>query len=217
MAKSKWLYGDAWEQFPIELGEIWKANQSKVAVHDIFNTLPEFMYKADLLFIDPPWNLSNINSFYTKAGRTDHLFNFNSFSDVLFERIAKIGPQTTYIEIGKQNVDNFYNRLESLYPTMQKWDVVYYRKHPTHIIRGSESGPIDYDFTGIDEAKCIEIIAKIEAYDCIGDLCMGQGLVGVAAYKAGKRFVGTELNKRRLANLLQKLHKQGATVCREQS
>ena len=34
---------------------------------------------------------------------------------------------------------------------------------------------------------------------------MGRGLVGVNAYKNGKRFVGTELNHKRLAVLLERI------------
>jgi hypothetical protein len=207
---NKWLYGDAWEQFPIEENEVWTIGNSKVAVHNIFNPLPDFMFDADLIFVDPPWNLGNINSFYTKAGRTDYIEEFNDFADVLFKRIYEINPHTVYIEIGNQNVDSWYTRLQYYYK--ERWPVVYYKKNPTWIIRGSNKKLSDYDFTGIDEAKCIEIIAKIEKYNVIGDLCMGQGLVGMAAYKAGRDFVGTELNKRRLANLLLKLSKKGAEI-----
>lgn len=196
------------------LGEAWEVSpgNSKLAVHDIFDPLPEFMKTADLIFVDPPYNLSALNSFYTKAGRTDYLSDFDDFAGILFERIGEIGPRTTYIEIGRQNVEDFYQRLGQLYPHQQRWPVVYYKKHPTWLIRGSEAGNIDYDFTGIDEAECIKRIAKIEDYQVMGDLCMGQGLVGLAAWEVGKSFVGTELNKRRLANLLQKLAKRGAGV-----
>ena len=207
---TEWLYGDAWEQFPIEENEIWTIGNSKVAVHNIFNPLPDFMFEADLIFVDPPWNLGNINSFYTKAKRLDYLNDFNDFTDVLFKRISEINPHTVYIEIGNQNVDKWYGRLD--YPYLQRWPVVYYKKNPTWIIRGSRIGIIDYDFTDIDESRCIEIIVRIENYRVIGDLCMGMGLVGMSAYKANKDFVGTELNKRRLANLLQKLAKKGAKI-----
>ena len=209
---SKWLYGDAWEYFPIAFGQIWGlANGSRVAVHNIFDPLPDFMAQADLIFVDPPWNLGNLNTFYTKAGRKDYLASFVPFADALFRRIAKISPQTCYIEIGNQNVDNFIDRMGLLYPVLQRWPVTYYRKHPTWIIRGSLS-PTPLDLTGIDEACCIQIIAQSEIYETIGDLCMGRGLVGLAAYAAGKPFVGTELNPRRLAVLLQKLAQRGATV-----
>jgi hypothetical protein len=209
----KWMYGNAWERFPIEPGEVWgiPANGSQVAVHNIFDPLPEFMSFANLLFIDPPWNLGNVNTFYTKAGRSDYLRSFTDFANVLFQRLKEISARTTYLEIGKQNVLDFRHRLEEIYPDVQMWPVVYYRKHPTWLLRGSRSS-ISYDFTGIDEAQCISIISQIETYDVFGDLCMGRGLVGMAAHKAGKPFVGTELNKRRLACLLDLLTKAGARV-----
>lgn len=213
----EYKYGDAWERFPIEAGEVWgcpghgSAFGSKVSVHNIFDPLPKFMLSADLLFIDPPWNLGNINTFYTKAGRSDYLETFTDFSDILFRRIAEIDPMKVYIEIGNQNVEDYRLRLRKLFPTIQAWRVTYYRKYPTWILRGAES-PIDYDFTGIDEAKCISLIAQIEQYKIIGDLCMGRGLVGLAAYKVSKTFVGTELNKRRLACLLAAIAKAGGQV-----
>lgn len=212
---TKWTYGDAWEKFPIEPGEVWgvPANGSKVAVHNIFDPLPDFMLTADLVFVDPPWNLGNINAFYTKAGRSDYLQSFDTFADVLFQRLVEISAHTTYIEIGRQNVKSFLRRLEKIYLCVQTWEVTYYKKHPTFIIRGSDR-PIGFNFNSIDEAKCIELIAEIERYDIIGDLCMGRGLVGLAAYRAGRPFVGTELNKRRLACLLAGLKKLGADVRR---
>ncbi len=208
----KWLYGDAWEKFPIEPGEEWGLeNGSRVAVHDIFEPLPKFMHRADLIFVDPPWSLGNLNTFYTKAERTDHRASFNEFADVLWQRIAEINPQTLYIEMGNQNVESFYAKMQVRYWSVQRWSVTYYRKHPTWILRGSRK-PIGKDFTGMDEAKVIECVAQMEDYRTAGDLCMGRGLVGLAAYRVGKPFVGTELNKRRLAVLLQKLSEQGAVI-----
>lgn len=210
---NKWTYGDAWEHFPIVPGEVWGTGESRVAVHNIFDPLPAFMNLADLLFIDPPWNLGNLNTFYTKAGRNDYQDSFSDFARVLFIRIAQIHPRVCFIEIGKQNVDLFESLMSELYPAVQRFAVTYYRKYPTYILRGGESAG-NFDYTGIDEAKCIELIAKNEDYQVIGDLCMGRGLVGLAAYKAGKTFVGTELNQRRLACLLAGLQKLGADIRR---
>jgi hypothetical protein len=206
----KWRYGDAWEHFPIEAGEVWGTdNGSRVAVHNIFNPLPTFMTESDMIFVDPPWNQGNLTSFYTKAYRDDYQ-NWTDFEDVLFQRIRDVNPVTCYIEIGNQYVDAWYARLGGLFTHLQRWDVVYYHKHPTNIIRGSQDGPTSHDFAGMDEAEAIEMIGEVEDYKILGDLCMGQGLVGVAAYKSGRPFVGTELNKRRLANLIQKTAKLGA-------
>lgn len=210
----KFKYGDAWEYFPIEPGEVWgvPSNGSKVAVHDIFDPLPPFMHDANLLFVDPPWNQGNLNAFYTKADRDDYQ-EWPRFTAVLFQRIAEMAPATCYIEIGNQFVDDWHGRLSSLYPVVQRWPVVYYRKHPTNILRGGQS-PIDYDFTGMDEAKAIGIIGQVDGRGIMADMCMGQGLVGMSAWASGRPFVGTELNKRRLANLLQKLAKKGAEVAK---
>lgn len=210
---NKWLYGDAWEQFPMEEGEVWTVDDvNKLAVWNLFDELPMFMYDADLIFVDPPWNLGNINCFYTKAGRSDYLNDYVDFVDILFERIAEVSPVSIYVEIGNQYVDLFYQRLSALYKHIQRWPVTYYKKHPTCIIRGSQRDVIERDFTGLDEAECIKIVTATEKYDVIGDFCMGMGLVGLAAYETGKNFVGIELNKRRLANLLQKLDRRGARV-----
>lgn len=207
----KWLYGEAWERYPIEPGEVWGLeNGSRVAVHNLFDPLPAFMLRADLLFVDPPWNKGNINSFYTKAGRTDYVQRFDDFADALFQRLRDIGPRTVYLEIGRQGVEDFYRRLGELFPFRQRWEVTYYRKHPTWIIRGG-GGEIGHDFSGQDEAAVIDRVAQLEPYQVMGDLCMGRGLVGLAAYRAGRPFVGTELNKRRLACLLASLAKLGAS------
>ena len=206
---------DAWEQFPMEEGEVWEVDggNGRLAVHDIFEPLPIFMMNADFLFIDPPWNRGATRAFYTKAGLDPmQIESFGQFETRLFQCIEQIDPDLVYIEIGFQRVDKWYEWLQSVYPFTQRWDVVYYRKHPCHIIRGSKHGLVDFDYTGMDEEKVIYKSAELEAYSCMGDLCMGLGLVGLAAYQAGKPFVGTELNKRRLANLLQGLVKKGAKV-----
>lgn len=213
MQSTKWRYGDAWEQFPIQPGETWTVDgRSRVAVHNLFEPLPAFMLTADILFVDPPWNLGNVNTFYTKAGRSDYLVSFSAFEQALFQRVRDIAPHTCYLEVGRQAVDRWQRQLQSIYPVVQRWDVLYYRKFPCHILRGTHRNSLALDYTGMDEARVIAQAARIEDYAVLGDFCMGQGLVGLAAYAAGKPFVGAELNPRRLAVLLQKLSRQGAVI-----
>lgn len=213
--QNRWRYGRSWEQFPLEEGEYWQAGSGLVAVHNLFNPLPEFLHTADALLIDPPWNLGNINSFYTKAGRTDYLSDYTSFANHLFACIRDIGPATCYLEIGDQNATDFKSRLNAAgFRCVDCWPIVYYKKYPCWLLKGSRMPHTGRDFTGIDEAKCIQIITQEEAYACIGDLCMGRGLVGYHAFQAGRSFVGTELNKRRLACLLEKIAKAGGEVRR---
>ena len=209
---TKWLYGDAWEKFPIEAGQVWGLeNGSRVAVHNIFDPLPAFMLLADMLFVDPPWNKGNLNSFYTKAGRSDYIADFAAFEAAIFQRIDDIAPRVCYLEVGFQAVEKWETRIAERYARVTVWPVTYYKRNRCFIVRGGDS-PAPRDYTGMDEAEVIRASAQVEDCRVIGDFCMGLGLVGLAAFDAGKSFVGTELNRRRLANLLQALAKRGAHV-----
>ena len=98
--ENKWEYDGSIKKYPIAPGEVWEQEGNKVAINDIFDGLPAFMKEADLVFIDPPWNLGNANAFVTKAGRTDYKDDFVRFYKKVFERLSEINPETAYIEIG---------------------------------------------------------------------------------------------------------------------
>ena len=212
----KWLYGGSWEKFPIDEDQVWKVDgtESAVCVHNIFNPLPAFMKTADMIFVDPPWNLSNVNTFYTKAEISEKVKKFELFEEAVFSAIKDISPETCYIEIGFQNARKWQDILAGMYKFIQSWEVVYYRKHPCVIIRGSNSGNTPKDYSGKDEEKITYDICSSESYSTVADFCMGRGNVGVGAFRAGKNFVGTELNKRRLAVLLERITKEGGHVSR---
>ena len=216
---NKWSYGDSWEKFPIREGEVWtEANtMSAVAVWDIFNGMPEFMLAADMVYCDPPWNLSNISSFYTKAGKSSIGGNYLCFANVLFEHIVKINPNVCYLEIGKQNINLFLSKFKEIFQYVQNWDVTYYKKNKSFLIRGSNIGETDVDFTGIDDDYIPGLVLLSENFSCVADLCMGRGLTGITAYKFDKRFVGTELNKRRLAVMIDKVTALGGKFAKQES
>ena len=207
----KWNYGDAYLRHPISSDQIVIFDDgSTVKVHNIFDPLPEFMLTADLIFVDPPWNLGNLNSFYTKADRTDYQDSFTVFYKRLFECIATIGAKTCYVEIGKEYLAEFIQEMKQLYPAVIFYNSSYYHRKENicYVVRGAKKKKklaLDY----MDEEDIIAWICQNEDYSCIGDLCMGRGLVGVNAYKNGKRFVGTELNHKRLSVLLEKLDREG--------
>ena len=204
---SKWDYGGACLRHPIALGQnaVFE-DGSVVGVHDIFDPLPNFMKKADLIFVDPPWNLGNLNSFYTKADRNDYQSDFDRFYKRLFQCIADIMPRTCYVEVGKEYLAEFMLETKKLFPAVTFYNSSYYHKKNNicYVIRGAQKRKkLDYDY--MDEEDIIAAICEQESYRCIGDLCMGRGLVGVNARKNGHRFVGTELNYKRLAVLLERL------------
>jgi len=204
---SKWEYGGAYERYPIP-PEGWKFDDgSTVKVHNIFDPLPAFVKKADLLFIDPPWNLGNLNTFYTKADRTDYQDSFEKFYKRLFECIREIDPHTCYVEIGKQHLAEFIMEMESIFRHVTFYNSMYYRKKENmcYIICGSQKRKRMQFLDYMDEEEIIKWICENENYDIIGDLCMGRGLVGWYAYKAGRKFVGTELNEKRLSVLVERI------------
>jgi adenine-specific DNA methylase len=210
---AKWNYGDAFKRHPINQDEtVIFDNGSMVKVHNIFDPLPNIMLNADVIFVDPPWNLGNLNTFYTKAERTDKQTSFEKFYKRLFECIDEISPKTCYIEIGKEYLAEFILEMKSRYKYVTFYNSTYYHKKDRfcYVIRGSNKRkklPLD----NMDEEDIIKWVCENEDYNCIGDLCMGTGLVGLYAYRNGKRFVGTELNHKRLSLLLESIVKCGGS------
>lgn len=208
---SNWEYGEAYLRHPLGQSQLAVFEDgSTLKVHNIFEPLPQFMRSADLLFIDPPWNLGNLNTFYTKADRLDYQKSFELFYKRLFECIAEISPKTCYIEVGKEYLSEFIQEMKSVFRSVTFYNSTYYHKKNNlcYVIRGS-SKRARLTLDGLDEEDIIEWICEHDDYSCIGDLCMGLGLVGLNAHKNGKKFVGTELNHKRLSVLVESLSRQG--------
>jgi hypothetical protein len=207
---NKWEYGEAWKRHPIQGMHVRFADGSEVREHNLFDPLPLFMRRADLLFVDPPWNRGNLNSFYTKAGRSDHRDSFEEFYERLWVCVDEISPRTCYIEMGKEYLGEFLVEMKRRFKAVTFFNSTYYhgKDKLCYVIRGASKRrklPLD----GMDEEEIISWICANENFGCIGDLCMGMGLVGLYAYENGKNFVGTELNHKRLAVLVEKLNVNG--------
>lgn len=200
-----WDYGGAWRMHDME-GVIDLPNGSCVQVHDITHGLPEFMRLADTLFIDPPCSTGNLKSFHTKAD-SELSYSFGDFEDALFARINDIAPRHLFMEVFSSNKAVFIDRIKSLFHNVRIYDSFYYNKKTNKcwIIHASNEPIEEYPIDGIDETKAIKWIAENHSFSCIGDLCMGRGTVGWYAYLSGKRFVGTELNKKRLGVLVDRI------------
>lgn len=203
----KWTYGDAYLTNPILPGEIavWP-DGSTAAVHNLFDENPSFFRKANLIFADPPWNLGNLNSFYTKAERTDYQISFELFYKTLFSRIRDVKADICYVEVGKQYLCEFLMEMKAFYPHVTFYNSTYYhnQKNKCYIIRGSRKAKKP-SLDDMDEEDVIRWICQNEEPGCILDPCMGQGLVGRYASEAGRPFIGGELNPKRLSVLLKKV------------
>jgi len=204
----EWNYGDAYKRHPIAENEIAVfENGGMVKVHDIFNPLPAFMAKADLIFTDPPWSQGNMTSFYTKADQ-DNYHRYGDFVRRLFECVGKISPVACYLEVGKDSLSDFIQNMKKLYPHVTFFNSTYYRKKENlcYVVRGGRKGGWT-KLDGKDEEDIIAWICQNEDYGCIGDLCIGRGLV--AKYAHRRQFVGTELNHKRLSVLLENMTEAG--------
>jgi len=209
MKLSNWEYGGIYKNYDM-IGEIY-IGTGIVKVHDIFDPLPDFMLQADCLFIDPPWNLGNLNSFYTKADRIDYQKSFEAFYIRLFQCIGEIRPRNLYVEIGKQYLADFIIETRKIFKNVTFYNSNYYHKkdNKCYIVYGTNKRIQKSNLDYMDEEDIIKWICINEDYECIGDLCMGRGLVGIHAYKVGKPFVGTELNPKRLAVLIERISELG--------
>lgn len=201
MSNNKWEYGELYKNHNME--GIIEVGTGKLKVHDIFEPLPKFMKEADCVFCDPPCSKANLNCFYTKADRTDYQTDYLPFAERFFECIDEINPTRLFVEVFKSNYEYFIKEITKRFPFIKVYDSKYYnnKNNKCWIIQGTQKEEF-YDFNGLDESKIITKICSQVPFKCIGDLCMGQGLVGKNAYKVGKSFVGTEINKKRLAVLV---------------
>lgn len=197
----KFKYGNLCDKYNMD-GDI-KVGTGILRVHDIFNPLPEFMTQADVLFSDPPCSKANINSFYSKAEKEERYDSYEPFYNRFFEVVDEIKPRVLFIEVFKSNRDKFLEQVQKRYSNVRVFDSMYYNKpsNKCWIIQASNEPLQKLSFWDslIDEEKVIAEICSNSEYSCIGDPCMGKGLVAFYANRAGKPFVGTELNKYRLA------------------
>lgn len=184
-------------------------NDSVVKAQDIFDDLPTFMKRADVVFTDLPYNQSLLTNYSNREGvvlNKNNTKEWKKFINRFFECVDQIRPNTLFVEIGKQNLEQIKQEVSKRFIYVQVFQSSYYNKNACYVVCGSIQ-PITFDFNGIDEKRIIEKICKELTFECIGDLCMGKGLVGFYAYKYGKSFVGIELNKKRLIVLKERIEK----------
>lgn len=204
---AKWEYGGKYKLY--DMDGVIELDGGRLMVHDIYKPLPDFMKEADCIFVDPPCSLGNLNTFYTKADRTDYKDSYIPFVKRLFENIDEINPKYLYIEVFKSNKQMIIDECKIRFKYVNVDESTYYHNKDRHcwIVRCSNESEAKHPDIVIDEEDYIKWICENVDYKCIGDLCMGQGLVGYYSYLNNKKFVGTEINKKRLAVLVDKITK----------
>ena len=117
------------------------------------------------------------------------------------------------MEMGNQHVQAILQLLSAAEATVQWWDTTYARRAPTNLIRFSWTGSrTDVDYTRKDDEALPAQAIFAEEPASVVDYCCGKGLTGRAALMVnGAPFVGIELNKRRVAHLLDFYARNGFT------
>jgi len=205
-----WDYGGAYKRHVMR--GLIEVGGGKVQVHDLFDGVPEFMLEADCVFVDPPCSKGNLRSFYTKADQPESRGTYEEFLDALFGAIDAIAPKWLYVEAFKSNLAEVEARCRARYGEVSVDESNYYHKASNRcwIVR---SGGAPRPPSKLDEEDYIAWVCGHVPYQCIGDPCMGRGLVGYHAALAGRPFVGTELNPKRLAVLLDRLQNRPPRKC----
>ena len=187
-----------------------KGSDSMVMVNDLRAGIPDWMLAADMVYCDPPWNQGNVNAFITKAGLDSYITSFSRFCDTLFAEIARIAPMVCYLEIGDAHVADFATRLMTMYPVAQAWEVTYYNKHRCHLLRGAVSDYCEHDYDRTGRGQNPQHRRWFGAAQRRGRPLHGSGgSRPVACHEHGVRFLGTELNPRRLAVAIDRVNKLG--------
>lgn len=211
--KNKWNYGNEIQHdFPYIF-----ENGSKLYCLDwTKERLPEKMKSIEVLFVDPPWNISNVNSFYTKADKVHVDFSFAEFLGHLYKKINDIEPKILFLEIGKEYLAEVVVELKKEYKYVTFYNSKYYNNnnnfcyivHATNIFKQSKMKELN----NVDEEKAIELICNKYKDNIIGDLCMGKGLVAYYSNLNNTKFYGTELNSKRLSIAVERVLKNNRKI-----
>ena len=124
--------------------------------------------------------------------------------------VDEIKSRVVAIEIFKSNSAAMVSEGIKRYEHFRVYNSTYYHNKKNRcqiVIFSDDIKKTQYPIEEMDEQDIIEYLCNNAEYNCIADPCMGQGLVGFYANKANKRFVGTELNEKRLAVLIERINK----------
>lgn len=210
--------------YPVEHGQVWGVGMHKVACDDMNKRRAWLMSAVGsvpcTVFVDPPWNMGNVNSFRTKAG-LEHEGGgqpaFRSFLAGLCATLKALEPRVAAIEMGVDATPDLRRTLRDYGAVvLGDWPMTYYRRHPCRLVLASWNLPlagreeptaIQWPSEVPDDEDAPKILLDQVPEGVVVDPCAGRGLIAVTAASLGKRFVGCELSPRRTSVTLTKLAK----------
>lgn len=201
----EWTYGKEGNAYPVRPGQTWTCGSHTYVCADWMAEPVIIPVTVGLVYCDPPWNDSNIGSFYTKARRTRPDV---PFTDYIWRLIKLIGPREGFLETGKQNLELVVNSLTGQRLNVYDvWPITYYRTKPCYLLHFGPlpmpPGPVP-DLTGVDDENTpfLAIQARCPKGGIVLDLCAGRGLTSRAAQQAGRASYNVEMHPNRMSAAL---------------
>jgi len=205
-------YGNAWESFPCEPGQVWSAGPHRFMVANLLeDSLAPVLQgqTVDCLYSDPPWNLGNETRFRSHVGLERNV-HFNEFLDG-FIAVCKYTCPTghLFIEMGKQHVELLENKLRTAGgKVLQRVDAFYNgygETRPTHLVCATfgQARLKELIPNGIKGEPLTDLALSLTDAKVVFDPCIGLGMTARYCHFQDKACVGSELNPRRLANVLE--------------
>lgn len=225
MTNNRKKYSDAWDEYSIKSGETWIAGRHKLLCKDVLQIgvkeLLEFTGGGvSMTYCDPPWNQGALSSFCSKADV--QYIEFHELLEHLIELTKAVSPIINYMEMGKQYIDILQELIKSMGGTVYETIPIFYNKtQPAFLLYFGFDTDHPVSTIGLDHLEgqddlvtpmmainreilyCHMLPGRYDGITSVLDLCTGLGATGRAVDVLEKAFYGIELNKRRLANLLQ--------------
>lgn len=217
-----WKYGDAGDRIPVTLGTLWAAGPHLFACGDLTNpdhytallNPARTAIQIPLVYVDPPWNQGLMTGFRTKAQAPVSDLTFTEFIYTLLEPLSTLDPLPTILMEGSavpkamEAVSEAVASIPGL-GVHHIWTITYYGDKPGLLYQLSGAIRPGANFHDMDDAltPAIAIEHYTEPGNFVLDPCIGRGLTALAAQSLSRRCIGMELNPRRLAVTLDRLHK----------
>lgn len=214
---TNWRYGDAGDRIPVAFGQTWGVGEHLFRCDDLEAPAHESGYLVglpafDMVYSDPPWDAGNARAFRTKAGK-GRAVDFEAFVGRLAD-VFRRARGDVWCEMG--------NRLHEQQIALLKragahvcdvWECVYYGGPRTCRIvrlrwrakgeaRAGPHPPAPWMGNMSGEAVTRYALSLYPAGQTVLDPCCGMGMTAKYCLEHGHRFVGVELNPRRLANAI---------------
>lgn len=222
-----WDYGDEGRAHPVAVGQTWAIGRHRFHCSDLMSTLSfdSLVHSAVLtlaglpavLYSDPPWGQSLVNSFRTKAGLQHATYRWEE----LYSRIAKLGhAERLPVWVEGSKADHRDGRkipatiaayLGAPRPLVTAYvELVYYGKNPMGLYyAGVAQPPLNIEsMRGVDDDHTPGMVMK--AYGSAGlviDPCAGRGQTSREAERTGWTSVNNELNPMRVSAALVRMQK----------